>query len=147
MTLAPSQESSPNSDRLPPRHRPSRRVRTAIWIAYWFVLFILTHMPVMGGVKLPQFSDKVIHFVLFFLLAFLGGWRYRTNPTAGLRGLIIWTVIFIVYAGLDEWLQQFVGRNTCLNDFWADLAGITVATLTLLMFRRPHPLSDPPSSG
>lgn len=129
----------------PHQHRPSRRVRTVIWITYWFILFILTHMPVMRTVSLPQFSDKVVHFVMFFLLAFIGGWRYRTKPMAGLRGLFLWTVIYIAYAGFDEWLQQFVGRSTSLNDFWANLAGIVVATLTLLTFHRPRVLSDPPS--
>jgi len=126
------------------QHRPSRRVRTAIWIIYWVVLCTLTHMPVMRGVKLPDNSDKVIHFVMFFGLTFLGGWRYRTKPTASTRGLLIWTAVYIAYAGLDEWLQQFVRRSTSLNDFWANLAGIVVATLAVFAFQHPRAISDSP---
>ncbi len=129
------------------QHRPSRSVRTAIWIIYWIILCTLTHMPVMRGVKLPDNSDKVVHFTLFFLLAFIGGWRYRTKPTARISGLFVWTAIYIAYAGLDEWLQQFVNRSTNLDDFWANLAGIVVATCAVFAFQRPIPISDPPPRG
>jgi len=132
------------TDRMSSRrpYRTTRRVRTLVWVGYWIVLSILTHIPAMGRVKLPVGSDKVVHFVLFFMLTLLGGWRYRSTPSAKSNGLFVWGGVYIVYAGLDEWLQQFVGRDTSLNDFWANLAGICMATLTLFLLGRRTALSD-----
>lgn len=85
----------------------------------------------MGG------SDKGIHFALYFILAFLGG-RYQLARQArtSIMMLLLWTTIYAGYAAADEWLQQFVGRTTSLEDWTADLLGIAVGTVVVALVKR-----------
>lgn len=99
---------------------------------YWAALFVATHYP---RVRIPgeiPHSDKLIHFSAFGLLAFLF-WR-ALRPR---DGRFVWLALpaLVGYAGLDEWLQQFVGRHTDLMDFIANTAGI-VAVLGVLETHR-----------
>lgn len=100
---------------------------------YWGLLFLATHYP---RVRIPgeiPHSDKLIHFAAFGLLAFLF-WRAlrpRTNRFIAWAGPLL-----IGYAGLDEWLQQFVGRFTDFNDFIANTAGIVAVLGVLEAIRR-----------
>ena len=50
--------------------------------------------------------------------------------------LAVWAAVYIAYAVLDEWLQQFVGRTTSFVDWLADVAGVLAMSLALLGFRR-----------
>lgn len=102
-----------------------------MWIAYWGAAFLLTHAP-LGGLRGPGVpgADKIIHFCLYFGLAWLG--VRATRPAQdGLRfrSAIGWALVFLVYGALDEWLQGFVGRTPSVYDWLADVAGIVVATI------------------
>ncbi len=117
--------------------RSSRRPRApwplSLWIAYWVVLFIVTHRPLGAGAGLlPQGADKVIHFLLYFVLAILGGWHVRSaGRRLSLAHMIVWVGIYAAYAGFDEWLQRFVERTPSLWDWVADVAGVAAATVVL----------------
>ena len=128
-----------------PRH-PHRYV-TIAWLAYWCALFVVMHVPVEGGVRLPRMSGKVIHFGLYFALTLLGGYRYWTGPLPSRRGLIAWCGVYVVFAALDEWTQQFCRRDASVGDFAANVAGVMCATGVLLVAFRTRRLSDPSPGG
>ena len=113
--------------------------------AYWVFLFCATHFPrprLTGA--LPQ-EDKLVHFVAFGLLAFLF-WRCAESFNRQLSSRFVW-IAFVglgVYGAVDEYLQQFVNRNTSLTDWLANLAGLA-AVLTALEVRRR--LSGSPQVG
>lgn len=112
-----------------------RRWYTRVLPAYWIFLFLATHLPRLrlGG---PPQSDKLLHFVAFATLAFLF-WRCCESACRALGARFVWTALplLIVYAGLDEYLQQFVGRGSDWEDFGADVAGIAL-TLGVLEWQR-----------
>lgn len=111
--------------------------RRRFWIialpVYWVALFTATHYP---RVRIPNeipHSDKLVHFGAFGLLAFLFWRAFAPVP----HRFVTWAApLLIGYAGLDEWLQQFFGRFTDLNDFIANTAGIVVVLGGLEALRR-----------
>ena len=124
--------------------RLSGRVRSRwLWLGFWAVLFVLTHVPVAHtGTMGLRHADKVIHFVLYYLLTRLGGRHYLTAGSGvSVVGLFTWAVVYAAYAALDEWLQPFVGRTMSLGDWAADAAGIAVATVALAIRVRRSGLS------
>jgi VanZ family protein len=104
---------------------------------YWILLFSATHYPkVPLPAPIPQ-TDKVVHFAAFGLLAFLL-WKCVESFDRQLSGRFVWIawVVLGAYAALDEYLQQFVNRQTSLADWLADLAGISSVLLVLEVHRR-----------
>lgn len=104
--------------------------------AYWVFLFCTTHFPRLQIDNAPPQSDKVLHFVAFGMLAFLF-WRFF-EATGAVGPIFAWiaVVVLVFYAGVDEYLQQFVGRSTDWEDFFADSTGILVVLLVLELRRR-----------
>jgi VanZ family protein len=91
------------------------------------------HIPKvgMGGLAIKG-GDKVLHFCLYFLLAWLGGKAILSRSgRLRLSLLVLWSLVYIVYGGLDEWTQQYVGRTTSLHDWLADGAGVASAAVVL----------------
>ena len=118
----------------PPRERVARIALIALPV-YAVLLAVATHYPrVRIPGELPQ-GDKLAHFVAFGLLAWLW-WRFwRALRPIGPRFVWVSGGALIAYAGLDEYLQQFVGRFTDAIDFAANAAGI-VCVLAVLELRR-----------
>jgi VanZ family protein len=107
---------------------------------YWAILAFATHYPTVHIPTNISHRDKGIHFAAFAVLAYLY-WRFfEARRSLGPR--FVWTaaLVLLVYAAADEYLQQFVGRNTELLDYVANAAGILVA-LTVLELRRRRTLS------
>jgi VanZ family protein len=126
------------------RHRRSRLARIRdLWIAYWVLLFVATHVPIPGrGPVTVEHGDKVIHFVVYFILTWLGGRYLLATGRGTLRALAAWAAIYLLYAGADEYLQSLVGRTMSLSDWLADAAGIVLATLVLARRRPSGALSE-----
>ncbi len=101
------------------------RLGIAALAAYWFLIFVGTHLPGVSHLQ-PPVSDKIQHFGAYFLLATL-----LCYVTTSKRGLIRFTTIGIVgmaYAAFDEWTQHLVpGRYPDVQDFVADSIGIWTA--------------------
>lgn len=109
-----------------------------MWIAYWCALFVVMHIPMGGTSPIPmRHGDKLIHFALYALLAWLGGRRIASSDRPDVRrALLRWAVIYAIYAALDEWLQSFVGRTASVVDWLCDVGGIASVT-AILVFRCP----------
>lgn len=119
-----------------------------MWTGYWCMLAVVMHVPITRVRHLPiEQGDKVIHFVLYFLLAWLGGRHLRAGrPASPVLSLLTWTAVYAVYAALDEWLQAFVGRTMSFGDWLADLGGIVAATVILMAWSKTPSLSEHASS-
>ena len=124
------------------RPRPDRRLW--VWLLYWLGIFIATHVPGVGGGPFHfRYFDKIVHFVLYFFLACLGG-RYlfavgRARSTVSLIG---YAVVYAAYGAFDEWLQQYTGRTMSFYDWLADAGGIALATIWLIRKRRSATAPD-----
>ncbi len=104
---------------------------------YWIALLAATHYPrVRIPGELPS-SDKVVHFVAFGVLAALF-WRFLAARPRPVTAATVWiaALVLVLYATLDEYTQQFVGRYTDLADWVADLAGILCVLAALEIRRR-----------
>ena len=96
-------------------------------------MFAITHAP--GGsiphTPIPH-ADKAYHFALFFLLAWLGGrWHLQRNQQLSVGALVLWALVYSVYAAVDEWTQPLVGRSCGWMDWVSDVAGVAAATVLL----------------
>lgn len=113
----------------------SHKARIAVWCSYWIAIFVLMHRP-LGEIGKPPFpgADKVVHFVLYFGLTWIGAWRLRGNH-AGHRPatLLVWAGVYVAYGGIDEWLQSYVGRTMSLFDWFADVAGVVAASVVIVL--------------
>ena len=119
--------------------RPGRRLKF-VWVGYWVVLFVLTHIPVEPRVPGMRHGDKILHVVAYFVLTFLGGWAASQRMRAS--RLLGWAIVYAAYAAADEYLQRFAGRSMTLGDFLADLLGIALATAVLAANRREKTTSE-----
>jgi VanZ family protein len=101
----------------------------------------LTSVP---GRDVPEVGvphvDKLVHFLLYAILGFLLARSLRdgtpgARPRLAFRALVPWIACIALYAAADEWHQRWVpGRSADLLDWYADVAGGTVA---LLLAARP----------
>jgi len=95
-------------------------------VPYWFVLFILAHIPIPQLVYKAQVSDKWLHFLAYLILAFLFWFSISPDRKVNWRRRITWWVVLglALYGGVDEVVQGYVGRTCDIMDFLANLVGI-----------------------
>ena len=109
------------------------RLLIVCWVGFWIASFIATHVPreAVERVAVPV-SDKVIHFLMYFLLTLMGG---RVLALRGRRlstgRLAFWLVVYLAYGAFDELTQIPVGRHASLYDWLADALGVLMATSLL----------------
>jgi VanZ family protein len=100
------------------------------------VILALTSVP---GAVLPQASnfpdaDKVVHFGLYAVLAFLSARGARQHGIGSWSGIVFGIAMF---AALDEWHQQFIpGRSMDVRDWAADVTGALLGVWIFGMVRR-----------
>jgi VanZ family protein len=116
--------------------------------AYWVFLFCATHLPkprIPG--EIPK-SDKLVHFIVFGVLAFLF-WRYVQTYARSLSPHFVWIAFVTLgaYAAVDEYLQQYVNRATSLSDLLANLGGIIIVLTVLEVLRRRAATPVKPADG
>ena len=120
-------------DARPPAYSRSRW----LWLGYWLALFVVMHIPIQPhGMPRVAHLDKVVHFVMYFVLAWLGGRYFLASGRVSNALILLWASACIAYAALDEWLQQFVGRETSLADWTADVVGVVAAGVVIALTRR-----------
>ncbi|MHC4330402.1 MAG: VanZ family protein [Planctomycetota bacterium] len=114
-----------------------QKITTILLALYWPALFVFAHVPIPQVVRQAGVSDKSLHFLAYFILAFLlwftvsGGKRVNWRKAAPR-----WVLLTIlVYGILDEWSQSYVAGRSCdVLDFFADLAGTLIGLILFSVF-------------
>ena len=113
----------------------TRWIPLALWIAFIFVMSSIPDLP--GEYRdLPPHSDKVVHFIEYFVLAILL-YRGIRNDRIERVGVVLSILVMmgIGIAGLDELYQSIVpGRDSSAADLAADIGGVTVGAV-IIFFR------------
>ena len=111
----------------------TRWVPLALWIAFIFVMSSIPDLP--GEYKdLPPHSDKVVHFIEYFVLAILL-YRGIRNDDRGRISQVMSALVLIgiSVAGLDELYQSIVpGRDSSLADLLSDIGGVAAGAAIML---------------
>jgi hypothetical protein len=103
---------------------------------YWPFLFWLTHIPVPALARQSGMSDKSMHVLAYFALAFLVWFAISPYEKVRWGKAKVWLVIVavVLYGVADELMQGRVGRSADVMDFMADLFGVLLAMGVLSVF-------------
>jgi VanZ family protein len=114
--------------------RLARRART-LAIVYFAVLFIGTHLPDTTTSQ-PNVWDKGLHFSGYAALAVfvLACWELAIGRLQPRHYFAVW-LAGIVYGAFDEWTQTSVGRTCDMNDWAADVLGVTSGIVIYQLLR------------
>ncbi|HEX3658575.1 MAG TPA: VanZ family protein [Pirellulales bacterium] len=131
-----------------------------LWLAaaiYWCALMFALHYPdIPGAQNPPPGADKLVHCLLYGVLAVL--WRLLIGrqttasgvlSTAWRRSLLTFGLV-IVQAVADEWTQPLTGRHNDVWDLIFDVAGAAcfLAAYHFLIVRHADASADPtPAHG
>jgi VanZ family protein len=111
-------------------------VAIVVLVVYWGALFVATHTPDIGDGQLFQYADKVAHACAYALLAWMAAMVLRVFHWP-LRWICVCVfVVCATYGAIDEWLQQYTKRRSDINDWLADIIGITVGLTLFLLTHR-----------
>jgi VanZ family protein len=103
----------------------------------WLTLFVLTHLPALGPLSPSTRFDEFVHGLAFAVLAFVLATTWRLNAGELSLAQLGWAwLVLLMYAALDEWTQQFVGRSTSITDWWSDITGAMVGLVLYAVSRR-----------
>jgi VanZ family protein len=103
----------------------------ALWAALILVLTSIPSPPeAPGGIP---YVDKLVHFVLYAVLGWLGTRALRTPRPMTLVVLLGFLVLF---AAFDEWHQRFFARDPAVLDWIADVIGASAGLLAASRVRR-----------
>ena len=138
--LVPMTESGAELTGSPETHTgKSRR-----WLAngavagYWLAMFVGTHIPNPEAIIGPEVSDKLLHFVAYFVLMTLLAGRERLLSVRWPAGRKLGHLLLLVtaYAATDELLQAVPGinRHADLYDALADFAGAFAAAILVFIW-------------
>ena len=119
-----------------------RNKKRLVPLIVWLVLiFGGSSLPALSAdiPNLPTLFDKVAHCAEYFILAVL---FHRVLSLNRARGNMVVSLVVafvcIAIAALDETYQRFIpGRHSSILDFYADLTGVLIGTITAhVLFRR-----------
>jgi len=114
----------------------SSRVWLIILLGYWGAMFVSTHVPIQLPDLAGQSSDKILHFVAFYMLALLVALNAECQfGELRLRHYAILAIVMAAYGALDEILQWFVNRHCSFGDWVADVCGAIVGLWLFNLFR------------
>jgi len=125
----------------------ARRYIGQLAILYWIALFVSTHIPLPELPAAGAGSDKVAHVVAFGGLGLLTAFWLALGKRASIVHFLLLLAVLLVYGALDEWLQQFVGRETDFNDWIADSIGAAIGVTAIAILQLVYPLSRDESSA
>jgi VanZ family protein len=98
-----------------------------IWLAIicYGIYLPAGRLPKNTFLNIPHF-DKIVHFVLFFVLCLL---LFKPLKYLKTNHLLLAPVVSLILAALIELSQQWLasGRHSSINDFIANVAGILAA--------------------
>ena len=108
-----------------------RKLILVIFILMWIGAFTATHVPYSA---IPREISALGHFTLH-LLGFLGlsSWFILTLAAfnfSPLRRIVVVLLVMTIYGAIDEYTQQFFGRNTSFAEWLID-TGATIVALVI----------------
>ncbi len=106
------------------------------WAAFIYWLSSKPDVP-QPGFWLPPHTDKVVHAVLYAILAGALFFAWRSTGCSPARAAVFAAILASLYGFTDEWHQLSIhGRSSDVFDWVADTLGATVAA-SFLAQRRP----------
>jgi len=107
---------------------------------YALALVVATHWPRLGVPGAEAGSDKLIHFVAFFLWTALAFAAAIVRPPLSRRSLALTTLLAAGYASIDEAAQLIpaLERQFSVWDWFANLGGVGAAYALALIVIRPE---------
>lgn len=119
-------------------HQPDFRTKWLprfVLLGYLAFIFMLTHLPIKPSSMPAQVNDKVVHFCMYFGLAFLLPQWYGWRGSLSWKGIGCGLLFLLGYAIADELLQIPVGRTCDFFDGVADMTGGACGLLTAALWR------------
>ena len=110
------------------------RLRLTDAVVFWPVVLLVVwgSLIPLPPLPVPLDSDKLLHFITYFVLAAMGETAFRARRSALLAVLGL-----IVLGGILEILQGFVGRQTSIAGQLANTLGVLAGgILTRLVVER-----------
>ena len=107
------------------------------WSLFVFILLTFPTPPYDGTVI--SWHDKVVHMVMFGVMAYLVSYLLAAYPRISLFWLMAaGALVSAGYSALGEYVQGYVpGRTQSVYDFYAGVAGILVSLIfTYAKFRK-----------
>lgn len=87
-----------------------------------------------------EFSDKIVHMAIYFILFLTAYYSFNNQKKFKLlnENVIFTSLVFsVLYGALDEVHQLFVpGRSCDIYDWLADVAGVILAIIFLLLIKK-----------
>jgi len=113
-----------------------QKVNIIVLIAYWGLIFFLSHIPIPKLVYRAQVSDKILHVLAYLILIFLLWFAISPNRRVDWRRATVWWILLVLvwYGAFDEWMQLYVGRQASVMDFLADISGVMAGLIVLSFF-------------
>jgi len=115
-----------------------RRHKTVLLVLgiYWPLIFWLTHIRVPAIAQRSGMSDKTMHVLAYFALAFLVWFAISPYHKVRWSKLKPWFVLIgiLCYGMIDEYLQSRVGRSMDRMDLAANLFGAVLGLGLLSIF-------------
>lgn len=105
--------------------------------AWLIFIFTCTHIPRLTLPFPEAHSDKFAHFTAFAVMAF-ALWRFSEaiqKPASRHLYILCWVILTII-ASIDEYTQQFFGRDSDWDDWFTDMSGLTLVIAGLEWLRR-----------
>ena len=88
------------------------------------------------NILLELFTDKLEHFVIYFIFGFLIRitLSHSENPSVQQNVILLTMIIGVGYGALDEVHQMFVpGRSPSIYDLFADAAGMAFSQIFIAL--------------
>lgn len=102
-----------------------------VWYGAWLIaccLAMLTPGTALPDLSVVNFQDKIIHFIIFSVLAYLGTGMDRNKKDGDLRKKRLWLnfilLAFIPSIGLETAQHLIPNRSFELNDLAINMLGI-----------------------
>lgn len=113
------------------------QIAVFVFVAYWLLLFVATHVPQIPVRQPVTMFDKVAHFFAYALLAWLAALVLRLKHRMHWGSYALLLAGIAAYAAVDEWLQPYFGRTADRGDWIADLFGAAAGLATFALAEQP----------
>ena len=97
---------------------------------FYMLMLVLSSFKSLEGTFIWAFDDKFLHFLFYFLLT--GLVFFGLSGVHWFRRLTMALIVGSLLGAFDEVLQCFTNRDSNLDDWLVDLAGVYIALFLLV---------------